>query len=88
MWFEDILIILIVSVLWLYLLTIIRNGDLIVKNRLRMISKELRDSVNRKRTPKKNEKTGNYRRAEPHVQTQKEKENPEESSQSLLYLFP
>ena len=59
MWFEDILTILIVSVLWLYLLTIIRNGDLIVKNRLRMISKELRDSVNRKRTPKKNEKTGN-----------------------------
>ena len=59
MWFEDILIILIVSVLWLYLLTIIRNGDLIVKNRLRMISSDLKDRVNRKRTPKKNEKTGN-----------------------------
>ena len=59
MWFEDILIILIVSVLWLYLLTIIRNGDLIVKNRLKMISSDLKDRVNRKRTPKKNEKTGN-----------------------------
>ena len=59
MWFEDILIILIVSVLWLYLLTIIRNGDLIVKNRLKMISSDLKDRVNRKRTPKKNKKTGN-----------------------------
>ena len=59
MWFEDILIILIVSVLWLYLLTIIRNGDLIVKNRLKMISNDIKNRVNRKRTPKKKEKTGN-----------------------------
>ena len=59
MWFEDILIILIVSVLWLYLLTIIRNGDLIVKNRLRMISNDIKNRVNSKRTPKKKEKTGN-----------------------------
>ena len=59
MWFQDIIVILIVSVLWLYLLTIIRNGDLIVKNRLKMISSDLKDRVNRKRTPKKNEKTGN-----------------------------
>jgi len=59
MWFQDIIVVLIVSVLWLYLLTIIRNGDLIVKNRLRMISSDLKDRVNSKRTPKKNEKTGN-----------------------------
>ena len=59
MWFQDIIVILIVSVLWLYLLTIIRNGDLIVKNRLKMISSDLKDRVNRKRTPKNNEKTGN-----------------------------
>jgi len=66
MWFEDILVVLIVSVLWLYLLTIIRNGDLIVKNRLRMISRDIKDKVNSKRTPKKNEKVTNERRAEPH----------------------
>lgn len=59
MWFEDILVVLIVSVLWLYLLTIIRNGDLIVKNRLKMISNDIKNRVNSKRTPKKKEKTGN-----------------------------
>ncbi len=58
MWFQDIIVVLIVSVLWLYLLTIIRNGDLIVKNRLKMISNDIKNRVNRKRTPKKNEKTG------------------------------
>ncbi len=65
MWFQDIIIVLIVSVLWLYLLTIIRNGDLIVKNRLKMISNDIKNRVNSKRTPKKNEKVTNERRAEP-----------------------
>ncbi len=48
-------IIVIILVLWLF--TVVHNGDLIVKNRLRMISRELKDRVNSKRTQKKGSKT-------------------------------